>query len=151
MIKLSKDQNVVNSFIPGDYVVYPSHGVGKIIGTENRKVEDIDLELLVVRFEHERMTLRVPLSKANESGLRTLSSKVQMEMADYIDKFMKKEEGHFHAVTRHILGLYNSLPGAKEWRRVLSENTRSSKNGDILRLATDNIEEFIHTRSLILA
>ena len=77
--------------------------------------------------------------------------KVAMEMADYIDKFMKKEEGQVHAVTRHILGLYNSLPGAKEWRRVLSENTRFSKNGDILRLATDNIEEFIHTRSLILA
>ena len=64
---------------------------------------------------------------------------------------MKKEEGRVHAVTRHILGLYNSLPGAKEWRRVLSEDTRFSKNGDILRLATDNIEEFIHTRSLILA
>lgn len=77
--------------------------------------------------------------------------KVAMEMADYIDKFMKKEEGCVHAVTRHILGLYNSLPGAKEWRRILSEDTRFSKNGDILRLATDNIEEFIHTRSLILA
>ena len=77
--------------------------------------------------------------------------KVAMEMADYIDKFMKKEEGCVHAVTRHILGLYNSLPGAKEWRRVLSEDIRFSKNGDILRLATDNIEEFIHTRSLILA
>ena len=37
--------------------------------------------MLVVRFEHERMTLRVPLSKANESGLRTLSSKVQMDEA----------------------------------------------------------------------
>ena len=81
MCKLSKNQDLVNSFIPGDFVVYPSHGVGKIIGTEKRKVEDLELELLVVRFEHERMTLRVPLSKAQESGLRTLSSKVQMEEA----------------------------------------------------------------------
>ena len=81
MIKLSKDQNLISSFIPGDFVVYPSHGVGKIIGTEKRKVEDIELELLVIRFEHERMTLRVPLSKATESGLRTLSSKLQMEEA----------------------------------------------------------------------
>ena len=81
MIKLSKDQNLVRSFIPGDFVVYPSHGVGKIIGTEKRKVEDIELELLVIRFEHERMTLRVPLPKATESGLRTLSSKVQMDEA----------------------------------------------------------------------
>ena len=78
---MSKNQDLVNSFIPGDFVVYPSHGVGKIIGTEKRKVEDLELELLVVRFDHERMTLRVPLSKAKESGLRTLSSKVQMEEA----------------------------------------------------------------------
>lgn len=77
--------------------------------------------------------------------------KVAMEMADYIDNFMKKDEGNVHSVTRHILGLYNSLPGAKEWRRVLSENARFSKNGDILRFATDNIEDFIHSKSLILA
>ena len=78
---MSKNQNLVSSFIPGDFVVYPSHGVGKIIGTEKRKIEDLELELLVIRFEHERMTLRVPLSKATESGLRTLSSKLQMEEA----------------------------------------------------------------------
>ena len=54
MIKLSKDQNLVNSFIPGDFVVYPSHGVGKIIGTEKRKVEDVELELLVIRFDEFR-------------------------------------------------------------------------------------------------
>ena len=77
--------------------------------------------------------------------------KVAMEMADYIDNFMKKDEGNVHSVTRHILGLYNSLPGAKEWRRVLSENARFSKHGDILRFATDSIEDFIHSKSLILA
>ena len=81
MIKLSKNENLASLFIPGDFVVYPSHGVGKIIGTENRKFEELELELLVIRFEHERMTLRVPLSKATEQGLRTLSSKVQMEEA----------------------------------------------------------------------
>lgn len=78
---MSKDQNLINTFIPGDFVVYPSHGVGKIIWTEKRNIEETDLELLVILFEHERMTLRVPLSKATESGLRTLSSKVQMDEA----------------------------------------------------------------------
>ena len=53
-----------NSFISGDFVVYPSHGVGKIIGTETREIEQIKLELLVIRFEQDRMTLRVPLDKA---------------------------------------------------------------------------------------
>ena len=70
-----------NSFIPGDFVVYPSHGVGKIIGTETRKIDETKLELLVIRFEQDRMTLRVPLDKAKVSGLRTLSSKEQMDEA----------------------------------------------------------------------
>ena len=75
-----KNQTNIN-FIPGDYVVYPSHGVGKIIGTESREVEKTNLELLVIRFEQERMTLRVPLDKAKISGLRTLSSSAQMDEA----------------------------------------------------------------------
>ncbi len=79
MIKLNNDKN--NSFVPGDFVVYPSHGVGKIIGTETREIDNIDLELLVIRFEQDRMTLRVPLDKAKVSGLRTLSSKAQMDEA----------------------------------------------------------------------
>ena len=70
-----------NNFIPGDFVVYPSHGVGKIIGTETREIENTKLELLVIRFEQDRMTLRVPLDKAKVSGLRTLSSKAQMDEA----------------------------------------------------------------------
>ena len=69
------------TFVPGDYVVYPSHGVGKILGTEKRNIDNVDLALLVIRFEQERMTLRVPLDKAKASGLRTLSSKAQMDEA----------------------------------------------------------------------
>ena len=76
---------------------------------------------------------------------------VAMKMADYIDNYMKKDGSQVHAVTRHMLGLYNSLPGAKDWRRVLSENTKFSKNGDVLRLATDNIEDVIHRKNLKLA
>src|SRR5210317_1164960 len=69
------------SFEEGDFVVYPTHGVGRILGTENREVAGIKLEMLVVRFEHDRMTLRVPMEKARSLGLRTLSSKKQMEQA----------------------------------------------------------------------
>ena len=55
----------------------------KYIASANllEKVENIDLELLVIRFEQERMTLRVPLDKAKISGLRTLSSRAQMDEA----------------------------------------------------------------------
>ena len=78
---MTKEKNAKINFIEGDFVVYPSHGVGKILGTEIRKVEDVNLDLLIIRFEHERMTLRVPLDKAKASGLRTLSSKAQMDEA----------------------------------------------------------------------
>ena len=70
-----------SSFEEDDFVVYPTHGVGRILGTEKREVAGMTLEMLVVRFEHDRMTLRVPLEKARSLGLRTLSSKKQMEQA----------------------------------------------------------------------
>jgi CarD family transcriptional regulator len=70
-----------SAFEDGDFVVYPTHGVGRILGTEEREVAGTTLEMLVVRFEQDRMTLRVPMEKAKSLGLRTLSSKRQMEQA----------------------------------------------------------------------
>ena len=74
-------KKVESTFDKGDFVVYPTHGVGRILGTETRDVGGSALEMLVVRFEHDRMTLRLPLEKARSLGLRTLSSKKQMEQA----------------------------------------------------------------------
>ena len=65
----------------GDFVVYPTHGVGKIIGTETTEVAGIEATLMVIRFEQDRMTLRVPLEKAKTLGLRTLSSRKHMDDA----------------------------------------------------------------------
>ena len=70
-----------SDFKTEDFVVYPTHGVGKVLGTEKQKIAGTELDLLVIDFEHERMTLRIPLSKAQESGLRPLSSKKQMDLA----------------------------------------------------------------------
>jgi CarD family transcriptional regulator len=64
-----------------DFVVYPTHGVGKILGTETQEIAGTELDLLVINFEHDRMTLRIPISKAETSGLRRLSSKKQMDLA----------------------------------------------------------------------
>ena len=44
------------SYEDGDFVVYPTHGVGKIIGTEKSEIAGVDITLLVIRFEQERMT-----------------------------------------------------------------------------------------------
>ena len=68
-------------FKTGDFVVYPTHGVGKILGTETQEIAGTELDLLVINFEHDRMTLRIPVSKAQNSGLRRLSSRKQMDVA----------------------------------------------------------------------
>ena len=65
----------------GDFVVYPAHGVGYVIGIENVEINGSLLELVKVRFDSDRMTLRIPVNKAISSGLRKLSSKKQMEAA----------------------------------------------------------------------
>ena len=68
-------------FNTGDFVVYPTHGVGKVLGIEKQEIAGHALKLFVISFEHERMTLRVPVNKAADSGLRKLSSKKVMEGA----------------------------------------------------------------------
>ena len=61
-------------FKPNEYVVYPAHGVGKIVSVEEQEIAGVSLELFVVSFEKDKMTLRVPTHKATEIGLRSLSS-----------------------------------------------------------------------------
>jgi CarD family transcriptional regulator len=65
----------------GDYVVYPKHGVGKVIELETQEIAGAALELYVIRFEKERMTLRVPMNKIETSGMRKLSSNETMKDA----------------------------------------------------------------------
>jgi CarD family transcriptional regulator len=64
----------VQDFAAGDYVVYPAHGVGQISGVETQEVAGISLEVYVITFDHEKMTLRVPTRKAKTAGLRPLAN-----------------------------------------------------------------------------
>ncbi|MEE2996797.1 MAG: CarD family transcriptional regulator [Pseudomonadota bacterium] len=66
-------------FAKGDYVVYPTHGVGKVTGIERREVAGFNLQLFVILFDSEKMTLRVPVEKVADSGLRKISSKDKMQ------------------------------------------------------------------------
>jgi CarD family transcriptional regulator len=68
-------------FATGDLVVYPTHGVGKIVGIETQEIAGDMLSVFVVHFDKDRMTLRVPLGKAKVSGLRRLSSRKEMDAA----------------------------------------------------------------------
>ena len=68
-------------FAAGDLVVYPTHGVGKILGIEKQEIAGFSLSVFVVLFDKDRMTLRVPVLKAKGSGLRRLSSRKEMDVA----------------------------------------------------------------------
>lgn len=70
-------------FAVGDYVVYPAHGVGCVDGLETQEIAGQELRLYVITFESSRMTLRVPVNKVGNSGLRKLSSKTDGFRADY--------------------------------------------------------------------
>ena len=79
--KSVKEPKIVAPFSAGDFVVYPTHGVGRVIDIEAKEIAGHKLELFVISFEQERMMLRVPVAKAKISGLRKLSSRKIMENA----------------------------------------------------------------------
>ena len=62
-----------HDFSVGDHVVYPAHGVGQVQGIETQEVAGLKLEVYVITFDHEKMTLRVPTAKAKTAGLRPLA------------------------------------------------------------------------------
>ncbi len=64
-----------SDFKIGETVVYPKHGVGEIIDIENMEIASIKTKFYVVKMEQAKLTIRVPLDKQNEVGLRRISSK----------------------------------------------------------------------------
>ena len=62
-------------FAEGDYVVYPTHGVGKVERIATEDIAGHKLELIHITFEENRMTLRVPVAKARTAGLRKLATR----------------------------------------------------------------------------
>ena len=77
----AKPKMVEFVFEKGDFVVYPTHGVGRVVDIEAKQIAGQTLDLFVISFEQDRMTLRVPVAKARTSGLRKLSSRKIMDTA----------------------------------------------------------------------
>ena len=103
-------------FRPNDYVVYPAHGVGQIISIEEQEVAGYSLELFVISFEKDKMTLRVPTNKVTESGLRSLSS------PDVISQAMKTLKGK--AKVKRAM-----------WSRRAQEYEQKINSGDLISIA----------------
>lgn len=70
-----------HDFSKGDYVVYPAHGVGQIDGIETATIGGMQIRLYAITFEKERMRLKIPVMKAQTSGLRRLSSNDRLKDA----------------------------------------------------------------------
>ncbi len=62
-------------FKTGETVVYPKHGVGEIIKMESMEIANIKTIFYVVKMEQSKLTIRVPIDKQKEVGLRKISSK----------------------------------------------------------------------------
>jgi CarD family transcriptional regulator len=68
-----------SEFRTGEHIVYPAHGVGKIVGMEDQEVAGVKLELFVINFIKDKMTLRVPVPKARTVGMRKLADSRTVE------------------------------------------------------------------------
>jgi CarD family transcriptional regulator len=62
-----------HGFKTSEWIVYPAHGVGRIIGIEEQEIAGVSLELFVITFEKDKMTLRVPTGKSQSVGMRKLA------------------------------------------------------------------------------
>ena len=103
-------------FRPNEFVVYPAHGVGKIVSIEEQEIAGITLELFVISFEKDKMTLRVPTHKATEVGMRSLSS------PDVVTRAMTTLKGK--AKVKRAM-----------WSRRAQEYEQKINSGDLIAIA----------------
>ena len=68
-------------FKTNEYVVYPAHGVGQILAIEEQEIAGAKLELFVINFIKDKMTLRVPTAKVANVGMRKLSDPTLVKKA----------------------------------------------------------------------
>jgi CarD family transcriptional regulator len=111
---MSKAKNL--DFRTSQFVVYPAHGVGKVTAIEEQEIADVKLELYVIVFEKDKMTLRVPTHKAVEIGMRSLST------PDEVAHAMKTLKGK--AKVKRAM-----------WSRRAQEYEQKINSGDLIAIA----------------
>ena len=112
----SKKTSVKHKFKPNEYIVYPAHGVGRVVEVETQEIAGTTLELYVIDFEKDKMKLRVPLVKVESVGMRKLSEK------DLIEKGLKVLNGKAR-VKRTM------------WSRRAQEYEAKINSGDLISIA----------------
>ena len=105
-----------SEFKIGEIVVYPKHGVGEIMKIESMEVSSIKTKFYVVKMEQAKLTIRVPLEKQEEVGLRKISTKKIIEQVFEVLKLKPK--------IRRIM-----------WSRRAQEYDSKIFSGDPIRIA----------------
>jgi CarD family transcriptional regulator len=70
-----------HGFKTNEFIVYPAHGVGRIVGIEEQEIAGMSLELFVINFDKEKLTLRVPTGKLQSVGMRKLADETLVKKA----------------------------------------------------------------------
>ncbi len=70
-----------HGFRANEFIVYPAHGVGRIVGIEEQEIAGMALELFVINFDKEKLTLRVPTGKLASVGMRKLAEEPTVKKA----------------------------------------------------------------------
>lgn len=110
----------------GDHIVYPSHGVGKIVAIDKEMIADVNVELYSIFFEKDKMTLRVPTKRAEDAGLRPVVSEAIVEKA--IAKLKTR-----------------SRAKRTMWSRRAQEYEQKINSGDLLSIA-EVVRDLYHQR-----
>ena len=161
-------------FLLNDYVVYPSHGVGQVISIEQQEIAGTKLELFVVFFQKDKMTLSVPIDKAASVGMRPLSTPELVEKAMITIKGrprvkramwsrraqeydQKINSGDLISIAEVVRDLHRdedpreqSYSERQLYESALERLTREIAvvNGQEEQIAADEINEVLHTRTL---
>lgn len=104
-------------FKTNDFVVYPAHGIGQILAIEEQTVAGTSLEFFVIYFAKTKMTLRLPLGKVANAGMREPSDPAAIEQARLtLSQAPYKARGN--------------------WPRLAQEYESRINSGDIIAIAT---------------
>ncbi|MEM9332539.1 MAG: CarD family transcriptional regulator [Pseudomonadota bacterium] len=103
-------------FKTNEFIVYPAHGVGQITAIEEQEVAGHKLELFVINFSQDKLTLRVPTTKVESAGMRKLSDEAR------IAKGLKTVQGRAR-IKRTM------------WSRRAQEYEAKINSGDLISIA----------------
>ena len=105
-----------HGFKTSEYIVYPAHGVGRIVSIEEQEIAGLKLELFVITFEKDKMTLRVPTAKTVSVGMRKLAE------TSTVDRAMETLKGRAR-IKRTM------------WSRRAQEYEAKINSGDLIAIA----------------